>query len=69
MFQMATKYKGRYFKSFKSTPHQDVVRQTEQLGNSVSRLARHHVNAGLVQLRLLIKELDSALSLQQQRRR
>lgn len=68
MFQMATKYRGRYFKSFpSSTPHQDVMRQTERLGTSVSRLARHHLNASLVQLRILVKELDTALSTQQRK--
>jgi hypothetical protein len=67
MFQMATKYRGRYCMPYKPTAHQNVVRQTERLGASVVTLARLHLHAGLSQMRSRLKELDAALSLQQRK--
>ena len=67
MFQMATKYRGRYWRPLESTPEQDALKKTEQLGQSLSRLAKHHIKSALGQIRTRIKELDSALSLQQRR--
>ncbi len=59
MFQMATKYKGTYYKAYNSTPVKDVRQQAVRLGNSISRLARHVLHSTLGQLDKLIKEMET----------
>ena len=61
MFQMATKYKGRYYKTYNSSPVRDVRRQTERLGNSISQLFQQVAHSYLGILEQFIKDLDMAI--------
>ncbi len=61
MFQMATKYRGRYWKRHEATPREETRKLILNLASSLDRTARDHCKTALSQAKALIKQLESAL--------